>query len=173
MTLLTRTPQNTNYLQPTKFLLTIDRITTTQYFCQSVNLPGVSLGEAAYNTPTLDFFVAGNKITYNPLNIKFTIDEQVQSWKELYMWFQSIGSQSIDERNRISDMQSKRSKLKSYSDATLTVLSSLNNPIMNIRFINLFPTSLSDIDFDTQSSADNIITADATFHYEYFEFVTA
>ena len=75
MTVLTRVPENTNYLQSTKFLLTIDRITTTQYFCQSVNLPGVSLGKAEFNTPTLDMYVAGNKFTYSPLTISFTIDE--------------------------------------------------------------------------------------------------
>jgi len=45
MTAITRSPENTNLLQPTKFLLTFDRIRATQYFCQSVNLPGVSLGE--------------------------------------------------------------------------------------------------------------------------------
>jgi hypothetical protein len=172
MTVLTRTPQNTNYLQATKFLLTIDRITTTQYFCQSVNLPGLSLGQITYNTPTLDLAVAGNKLTYNPLTIRFTIDEQVQSWKELHTWFLSIASPNIDERNRLTSLQNKRNTLKNYSDGTLTILSALNNPIMNVRFVNLFPTSLSDIQFDTQSSADNILTADATFYYQQFDFAT-
>jgi len=174
MTILNRTPQNINYLQPTKFLLTIDRITTTQYFCQSVNLPGVSLGQAAFNTPTLDMYVAGNKMIYNPLNITFTIDEEVQSWKELHTWFRSIASpEGFDERNRLSALQSKKSFMQNYSDATLTVLSALNNPIVRVQFINMFPTSLSDIDFDTKSSADTIITAEASFQYEYFNFLPA
>ena len=147
MTVLTRVPQNTNYLQATKFLLTIDRITTTQYFCQSVNLPGVSLGQATFNTPTLDMYVAGTKLTYSPLTITFTIDEQIESWKELYSWFLSIASPDMNERVRITELQSKRNTQKNYSDATLTILSALNNPITNIRFINLFPISLSDIQF--------------------------
>ena len=170
MTVLTRTPQNTNYLQATKFLLTIDRITTTQYFCQSVNLPGGSLGQATFNTPTLDMYVAGTKTTYNPLTITFTIDEQIQSWKELHNWILSIASPDMEERVRLTELQSKRKTQKNYSDGTLTILSALNNPIANVRFINLFPISLSDIQFDTQSSADNIITATASFHYQQFDF---
>ena len=47
MTALTRSPQNTNYLQPTKYILTLDRIPTVQYFCQEANVPGISLGQAA------------------------------------------------------------------------------------------------------------------------------
>jgi hypothetical protein len=173
MSVLTRTPHNTNYLQPTKFLLSIDRIKTTQYFCQTVNLPGVSLGQASFSTPLLDMNLAGTKINYNPLNIKFTIDEEILSWKQLYAWFLSIASpKGFDERNTLSSLQSKRISDKNYSDATLIGLSALNNPVFKIHFLNIFPTSLSDIDFDTSSSADTIITADAAFHYESFEFAS-
>jgi hypothetical protein len=135
-----------------------------------VNLPGGSLGQATFNTPTLDMYVAGTKTTYNPLTITFTIDEQIQSWKELHNWIISIASPDMEERVRLSELQSKRKTQKNYSDGTLTILSALNNPIANVRFINLFPISLSDIQFDTQSSADNIITATASFHYQQFDF---
>jgi hypothetical protein len=37
----------------------------------------------------------------------------------------------------------------------------------------MFPISLSDIDFDTQQSADKIMTATATFQYEYFSITPA
>ena len=59
--------------------------------------------------------------------------------------------------------------LTSYSDATLIVLSALNNPILRVRFINAFPLSLSDIQFDTTQSAENIITGTASFAFEYFD----
>jgi len=50
----------------------------------------------------------------------------------------------------------------------LTVLSSLNNPILRIKFINAFPITLSDIIFDTRQSAEDIITADVVFMFDYF-----
>jgi hypothetical protein len=176
MTALGRTPQNTNLLQPTKYVLVFDRISTTQYFCQSLNIPGISLGEATINTPLKDIYSPGTKLSYNEFNINFIVDEQLESWKQLYNWFQSIASpQGFDERNRLTEIQNQytpNTKFKNFSDSTLSILSALNNPIMRVNFINMFPLSLSDINFDTAQSADDIITASASFRYEYFNFVT-
>jgi len=171
MTALTRTPQNTNYLQPTKFLLTLDRIPNTQYFCQTANIPGVSIDSPTFNTPRINFQIAGSKIAYNDFTIKFNIDENVQSWMDIYNWFLSIASpQGSEQSNALTAIASNKNSLQSYSDGTLTVLSALNNPLINVRFINMFPVSLTDIDFDTASSADNILTATAVFKYQYFTF---
>ena len=173
MTAFTRTPQNTNLLQPTKFVLTFDRLGPTQFFCQSVNLPGINLGQAPINTPMGDVFAPGNKIIYNPLNVHFLLDETLAGWQQIHDWFRSIASpESFDERNRLSNLQSNYSTAakKSYSDATLTVLSALNNPILRIRFTNMFPISLSDVVFDTTQSADDIMTGDVTLMFDYFTF---
>ena len=174
MTALTRLPQNTNYLQPTKFLLTFDRLGDVQYFCQTVNIPGVNLGQAPFNTPMLDVFVPDRKMIYNPLSIHFTIDESLNGWQQLHAWFRSIASPtSFDERNRLTSLQNANktsSSLNSYSDATLTILSALNNPILRVKFYNVFPITLSDILFDTTQSADDIITADCVFTFDYFDF---
>jgi len=175
MSVLTRTPENTNLLQPTKFLLTFDRIgTTTQYFCQSVNLPGINLGQAPISTPMLDIFAPGNKITYNPFSVNFLLDETLSGWQQLHSWFRSIASpESFQERNRLTALQNQYNKSvdkQQYSDATLTVLSNLNNPIIRIHFFNMFPITLSDILFDTKQSADDIMTGDAVFIFDYFNF---
>ena len=175
MSALTRTPQNTNYLQPSKFILSFDRIPTVQYFCQEANLPGVTMSKAPINTPLLDIYSPGNKLNYSPFNIEFTVNEGATDWQELYNWFLSMASpQGLEERVRLSNLQSNRSSgSKSFSDATLTVFSALNNPLIRVKYINAFPTSLSDIQFDTKSSADTIITATASFNYDYFIFETA
>ena len=174
MTALNRTPQNINLLQASKFLLVFDRIPNTQFFCQSANVPGLSLGQATISSPLLDFYAPGNKITYNPFNITFLVNGDVQSWKDLHDWFRSIASpESFDERNRLSNLQSNRNNLKSYSDATLTLLSNLNNPILRINFVNMFPITLSDIMLDTKNSADDVITSDASFMFEYFNIESA
>lgn len=173
MSAFTRTPESTGLLQPTKFLLTFDRIKTVQFYCQSVNLPGINLGQAPINAPMLDMFAPGNKITYNPLNIHFLVDAKLESWQELHSWFRSIASpESYEERKTLSQMQNQFNikKNTSYSDATLTILSNLNNPILRVKFINMFPITLSDITFDSAQSADDIISADATFIFDYFNF---
>jgi hypothetical protein len=55
------------------------------------------------------------------------------------------------------------------SDGILTILSSLNNPLVRIQFADMYPTSLSDIQFDTKTSADEILTATVSFKYTYFD----
>jgi len=173
MTALTRSPQNTNLLQPTKFLLTFNRLPNTTFFCQSANIPGINLGQAALQTPMLDIFAPGNKIIYNPFNIHFLVDEKLASWQELHTWFRSIASpDSYEERKRLQAGYAQRGNKPSYySDGTLTVLSSLNNPLLRVNFYNMFPITLSDIIFDSSQSADDIISADCTFMFDYFDFV--
>lgn len=171
MAAILRTPQNTNLLQPTKYLLTFSRIPNTQYFCQSVNIPGVSVGQTPINTPLHDYYVPGNKMEFSNLNVNFLIDESLESWKNVYDWMRSFaGPESIEKRNALRALQADKSgKESNYCDATLTILSNLNNPILRVHFYYVFPLSLSDIMFDTRQSADDIMSADATFVYEYFD----
>ena len=175
MTVLTRTPENTNFLQPTKFLLTFDRIGDSQYFCQEVNIPGVTMPQAPMTSPLHSWSIAGLNIQYDELKINFIIDEEAMSWRNIYDWFLAISSpESISQRDYYQAQQNQNTPqnlFRSYSDATLTVLSNLNNPVLRVQFINVFPTSLSGINFDTKLSADTILTADASFEYEYYKFI--
>ena len=172
-TAINRTPQNTNFLQPSKFIVTFDRIPTVQYFCQNANIPGVSLSGATFTTPLRDIPIAGNKLEYGEFNIKFYVNEDISSWVELYNWFRSIASPvNLQDRVNQNTLQSKTPSTY-YSGATLTIMSALNNPINKVTYYRMYPVSLSDINFDTTESADQIITADATFRYEYFDITTA
>lgn len=179
MSATNRTPLNTNLLQPTKYLLTFTKIPATQYFCQSINIPGVTVSQLQINTPVHDYYVAGNKQEHSNLNINFLLDEQIESWKNIFYWMKSFSSpKNIEERKRIEELLNDVPGLPIkgkgiYSDAVLTVLSNLNNPMYRIQYYNCFPISLSDITFDTRQSADDIMTADASFVYEYFEILPA
>jgi hypothetical protein len=168
MTVLNRNPQNTNLLQPTKFLLTFSRIPNAQYFCQTVNVPGVVLGEVVRETPFLDMYSPGTKLKYDPFDIDFIVDEELQSWKDLYKWFISIADpDGFEQRDGTLGKQNEH-----LSDATLTILSGLNNPILRIQFRNIFPLTMSDLNFDSKESADTIMTCKATFRYESYNYLT-
>ena len=171
MSALNRTPSNTNFLQPSKFILAFNRLPTVQYFCQTVNLPGVSLGSWDYSTPLLDVPIVSSKLSYNEFKITFYIDENISSWNELYKWFLSIAAAgNVQDRPTFTSLQNKNTpKPSMYSDASLVIMSALNNPLRRIDFYRMFPISLSDIQFDTTQSADTVITADAVFKYQYFD----
>jgi hypothetical protein len=167
MTVLNRNPVNTNPLQPTKFLLTFSRIPDVQYFCQTVNVPGVVLGEVTRETPFLDMYSPGTKLKYEPFDIDFIIDEELSSWKNLYKWFISIADpDGFEQRDGLLSKQNEH-----LSDATLTILSALNNPVLRIEFRNIFPLTMSDLEFNTQLSADTIMTCKSTFRYQSYNYL--
>ena len=173
MSAQTRVPQNTNYLQPSKYLLVFDRMPTVQYFCQSVNLPGISLGKANIPTPLLQIYSPGQQLEFNSLDITFALDEKAQGFREVVNWFNSIASpEGLEVRKSLNNLQNTNKTKPSYfSDGILTLLSNLNNPLLRIHFYNTFPVSISDVNFDTKSSADDIITVNASFVIERYEFV--
>ncbi len=59
-----------------------------------------------------------------------------------------------------------------YSDAYLMVLSNKNNPIVEIDFKNVFPTSVGGLQFDGGVTDVEYLTCDVTFKYQIYEIKT-
>jgi len=175
MTVLNRTPSDTNLLQPSKFILNFERIQNTQYFCQQVNIPGMTMGEAPFNTPFKDLKVPNDKLEYNGFHISFLLDEHMLAWQELYSWLRSMAAPTgFAERERSAAIQNPfvpNPNKRSYSDASLVVLNGLNNPTIRVQFYNTFIISLSDVEFDTELSIDAVMKGKASFYFDYFDFV--
>ena len=57
-----------------------------------------------------------------------------------------------------------------YSDATLVILTSKNNANLEVRFRNIYPTSLSGLDYNQQATDIDYLTATVTFEYAIYEF---
>jgi hypothetical protein len=168
------TPNNPNSLQPNKFLLTFSRLPNVQYFAQSVSVPGVSMSEVPQFTPFVDVFVPGDKIIYDLLNITFYVDEELNTWKEVHDWIRAMTfPENYDEYRNLENLnkftRSANTKKPQYSDGILTLLTSSNNPKIRFKFYDLFPISLSTFVMSTTDTPENIITADATFRYSYFD----
>ena len=51
------------------------------------------------------------------------------------------------------------------SDATLIVLTSKNNPIKEIRFRDVYPTSIGELQYDQQAGDVQYLTTTVTFNY--------
>lgn len=148
-------PENTNYLQPTKFLLNFPSITDTTFFCQKVNIPGASVPEIIRSVPNIDLYTPGTRISYGTLDIEFSVNEDLSSWRIVYDW---LLDNTIKHEFRYQNV-----------DAVLTVLSNLNNPKMRVKYSNVFPISLGDIEFDTRLSADDHISTVASFRFDFYD----
>lgn len=171
MTIINSQPDNTNILQPTKFLVVFPRILGTQYFCQTVNIPGVSIDAFEQSTRFAILPVPGNRLSFDEFTMTFLVDAELLSWKQIQQWIHALGMPTSHEDYQQLSKQipwMSQTPLPQYSDGTLSVLSGLNNPKYRVQFKDMFPIRVSGIDFSTMESADNIITATATFRYAYY-----
>lgn len=178
MSVLDRTPQNTSIQQVSKYILTIKKIPNVVFYCQTVNIPGITLNSLSRETALLNLKIPGNKLVYDKLQLEFLVDEDFKAWTELYNWFKSIAApKTFTDRNQLTGLQKQidvnQKGYTYYSDATLTILSNLNNPQNRIVFTDIFPIALSSLNFDTKQGADSVLTASVTFDYSYFDITTA
>jgi hypothetical protein len=56
-----------------------------------------------------------------------------------------------------------------YSDASLIVLTNQYKPNIEIKFVDIYPTSLSTLDFNVQESDIEYLTGTASFAYRKYE----
>tara|TARA_R110000822_G_scaffold52235_13_gene135449 strand:+ start:7561 stop:8067 length:507 start_codon:yes stop_codon:yes gene_type:complete len=152
-------PTNINFLSPVGFRFNIEYLPNTNWFMTSVNLPGISLGEINQPTPFMQTQVPGNDLVFDPLNITFQVDEDMQNWREIYDWMNGLGFP-----NEYGEYKAQKAK-QLYSDASLSILNSDMNINYIINFTDLFPTSLSEILFDSASGDIETIKATVNFRY--------
>jgi hypothetical protein len=149
------------------------------------------LGGATQATPLLDVPLPGEKLSYSPLDITFLVDENLNNYKEIHDWllglgfpqnytqFQDLQTEGQDRfpgstRSTANIGRQPRAPLPEggiYSDATLTVLNSKNIAKTEIRFQNVYPTSLSGLSYDIKLADVDYLQASVSFAYMYYEIV--
>lgn len=178
---------NKSLIQRTKYQLTFNRIPDVSFFCQRVTLPGLQLNSTEQPTPFINRPVAGEKLIHENLDIVWLLEEDMVSWEEIHKWMTGIGLQTgYEDFNKLStisrittpnainrNLSGGTQKLDVqkmiYSDATLTVLSTQNNPRLRFKFHDCFPIALDNIIFDSEANADEIVTCTSSFRFFYYE----
>ena len=188
---LNRNPSKLDYASPVQFRFKCTKLPLVEFFVQSVNLPGINLGSAQQTNPLYDIPLPGDKITYASLDLSFVVDENLNNYKEIHDWILGLGFPS--NHTQFQDLQtagsdrfpgSTRSTAATgtnvpqplneggiYSDATLTVLNSKNIAKTEIRFENLYPTSLGSLNYDVRATDVDYINASVSFNYMNYDIV--
>lgn len=170
-------PTNKNYLKPNSFRFIFNRLPNVEYFCQSTNLPKITLGAAMQPTPFVDVPHTGDKMEFDVLNITFMVDENMTNYLELYNWMVGLGfpkshsqfaALARDPSTRFSGAE-KMLETNLYSDASLFILNSNNQPIVEVKFYDAFPVSLEGLDFDLRIPTVDYFTGIATLRYKLYE----
>jgi len=167
--------QNRNFLSPVGFKFLLNRCPKVAFFSNSANIPGLTLGVAEQPTYLKNIDTPGDKIAFDDLTIRFLVDEDLENYMEIQNWIRGLGfADSLDE---IYDLQRQQkyvdttdSKLMNiYSDGTLHILTSSSTPNFKLKFKDLWPYSLSNLQFDATDSDIEYLTAEATFKYTIYD----
>ena len=163
-------PDNLNYLSNISFRLTMQDAPNLTWFCQSANVPGVSIDAIDFQTPYLNIPQAGAKVTFEELSVRFIVDEHLKNWTEIYDRIIALGLAEGGENYRLLKAQSDLTQRGgTVSTLVLTILTSAMNPQMEFHFYEAFPISLSALDFDSANTDLEYFTATAGFRYVNYE----
>ena len=185
----TRQPDKLDYASPTQFKFGIHQLPLVEFNSVGCNLPGINMGDAIFPTPFKAIPMMGDTITFENLTITFIVDEYLENYITVHNWMTAIGfpknrKQFSDFRavtsntpqarqgvsSDIGDTQPSTSANALFSDATITILSNKNNPILNVKFRDIYPVSLSALEY-TQTATDiEYQTATVDFSYQLYEF---
>jgi len=188
-----RQPTSLDYASPTQFKFQITKLPKVEYFCTQVNVPSLSISEVRQPTPFVDVPMPGTTLSYGSLTMTFLVDENLENFEEIHGWLRGIGfPESYGEYKDAAAAGSDRfpggdnavstepGKVKYgapsqgalFSDATLIVLTSKNNPIKEIRFRDLYPVSIGELQYDQQAADVQYLTASVTFNYNRYDFAS-
>ena len=169
-------PDNKNFLSPVGFKFLIERIPTVEFFCQTVNIPEISIGNRTIETRVKAYDTPGDKMTFGDLNLTFMINENMDNYYEIYKWLKGLSNPKEEQEFMnymmgVKEAGRKGNFQKATTDARLLVLDSNMNTITTTVFMNLFPTSLSGVRFSADPTDIDYVTADVTFKYTLLEFI--
>ena len=166
--------KNRNFLSPTGFKFIIDKAPKVSFFGNQVNIPQMTLGVAQQPTYLRDIPLPGDKIQFEDFSIRFLVDENLDNYMEIFNWIRALGfPESLEEiyawqKKDFDINQPAKSTQSFFSDATLEVLTSSQNPNFKVKFEEMWPSSLSTLEFDATDEDISYLTADVTFKYTIF-----
>jgi len=162
--------QNRNFLSPVGFKFTLAKTPKAAFFCNSARIPEISLGTAIQPTYLKDIDVPGDKLDYGDLTLQFLVDEKLENYMAIHNWLTGLGfPESTEEYKTLTtDSDGLRDTKEAFSDASLYILNSNFRTSAVVKFIDVFPTSLSSLEFEASDTDINYFTANATFKYTVY-----
>ena len=162
----------TNYLQPNSFKMTINRknFPNLEFFCQSILHPDMNMPAAELQYQRVaNIPMPGDKINFGELTCMIILDEELNSYSEMYNWMKRMVS--TPQSTRITkENQYLDNVPPTHADINISILSSSNNVTRQIRYIDCIPVGLGNIQFESTAGGDTFITYPASFRFSYFDF---
>ena len=154
-------PSNRNFLNPIGYLLKLEKFEGVDFFCQTANVPDITMPttEVASQFRNLPI-IPGGGVTFGDFVVSFIVDEDLKNYNSIASWIRDNGN--------ADQMQRTTAKDDILTNAQLQIVTSQYNPAFTVDFRNIFPVSLTGLQFDATVSDVEYITATATFKHQQF-----
>ena len=161
---------NRNFLSPIGFKFTIAKEPKVSFFCNSAKIPEITLGTAVQPSYLKDIDIPGDKIQYGDFSLQFLVDENMENYMAIHNWITGLGYPESTKQYKdfIIDDNGNLDPKKAFSDGSLRILNSNYRDVAVIKFKDLFPVSLSSLEFESTATDVDYFTADVTFKYTVY-----
>lgn len=161
-------PVNKNFLSPLGYSFIVKKLPHVNFFTTRVNVPGVSMASVDVPTPFNRMPISGDKVSFDELTVTFKVDEDMENYIEVFNWIMGLGFPAKFDQYKSLASKGKFTGEGLYSDATVTIMTSAMNPNIEVTYKDLFPISLSEIEFSSTDADVEYLTATVTFRYREY-----
>ena len=154
-------PTNRNFLNPIGYLLKLEKFEGVDFFCQTANVPDVSMPTTEVASPFRNLpIIPGGGVTFGDFSVRFIVDEDLVNYNAVHKWIRDVGN---------ADQMARTTPEKDIlTNGQLHIVTSQYNPAFIIDFRNIFPTSLTNLQFDATINGVEYITAEVVFKHQQF-----
>ena len=164
---------NRNFLSPAGFQFTITKEPKVSFFCTSAKIPEMFFETTIQPNYLKDIDVPGEKISYGDLVLRFLVDEDLKNYMAIHNWMTGIGYPETlqDFKTETTKPDTSRDMNQQFSDGSLSIQNSNFRTNAIVKFKDLFPVSLTSLEFDTAVTDIQYFTAEASFKYLVYNIV--
>ena len=166
---------NRNFLSGIGFKFNLGKFPKVDFFCNTARIPEITLDTTTQPSYLKNIDVPGEKISYGDLTIQFLVDENMENYKIVHDWITGLGFPETSQQfiDKTTDRDGLRDMKEQFADGTLRILNSNFNEVAKVKFLDMFPVSLSSLDFDATSTDVNYFTAQASFKYTVYQLTSS
>ena len=167
--------ENRNFLSGVGFKFNLAKHPKVDFFSNSAKIPQLSLGLATQPTYLKDIDVPGEKLTYGDFTLRFLVDENMENYMAIYDWLVGLGFPETTQefKTLTTDSADQRDLKEAFCDGTLRILNSNYREVATVKFTDLFPVSLTSLDFDAANTDIQYLTAEVSFKYTIYDLKTS
>ena len=162
---------NRNFLSGVGFKFNLTKFPKVDFFSNSARIPELSLELARQSSYLKNIDVPGERLTFGDFTLRFLVDENMENYLSVYNWLKGLGFPESGKQFKdiTTDSDGIRDPKEAFCDGTLSILNSNYREVAKVKFNDLFPVSITSLDFDATNTDVQYFTAEATFKYTIYD----